>query len=91
VLEIQPKINFGLTRKTTLILTKITLFSQIISKLPRHNFQQLVSKHKTDFKNKGVDSWTHLVSMLFCQFAKSTSVCDLSNGLRSATSNLILS
>lgn len=88
MLEIQPKINFGLTRKTTLILTKITLFSQIISKLPRQNFQQLVSKHKTDFKNKGIDSWTHLVAMLFCQFAKSTSVRDISNGLRSATGNL---
>jgi len=26
--------------------------------------------------------------MLFCQFAKSQSVCDISNGLRSATGNL---
>src|SRR5690606_8371385 len=34
------------------------------------------------------DSWTHLVSMLFCHFAKSTSVRDISNGLRSATGNL---
>ena len=32
--------------------------------------------------------WNHLVSMLFCQFAKSQSVRDISNGLRSATGNL---
>ena len=31
---------------------------------------------------------THLVSMLFCQFARSQSVRDISNGLRSATGNL---
>ncbi len=31
---------------------------------------------------------THLVSLLFCQFSKSQSVRDISNGLRSATGNL---
>ena len=34
------------------------------------------------------NSWTHSVSMLFWQFAKSQSVRDISNGLRSSTSNL---
>jgi hypothetical protein len=69
-------------------MTNITLFSQIISKLDREKFKKLVSVKKTDKHNKGFNSWTHLVSMLFCQFAKSTSVRDISNGLRSATGNL---
>lgn len=69
-------------------MANISLFSQIISKLDRGKFTQLVSKKQTDKHNKGFDSWTHLVSMLFCQFAKSTSVRDISNGLRSATGNL---
>jgi len=69
-------------------MTNITLFSQIISKLDRLKFSKLVKEKQTDKHQKGFNSWTHLVSMLFCQFAKSQSVRDISNGLRSATGNL---
>ena len=69
-------------------MTNLNLFSQIISKLDRSSFKKLVNKKQTDKHQKGYDSWTHLVSMLFCQFAKSQSVRDISNGLRSATGNL---
>ena len=69
-------------------MTNITLFSQIISKLDRIKFNKLVKEKQTDKHEKGFNSWTHLVSMLFCQFAKSQSVRDISNGLRSATGNL---
>lgn len=69
-------------------MTNITLFSQIIKKLDRSSFNNLVQEKQTDKHAKGFDSWTHLVSMLFCQFAKSQSVRDISNGLRSATGNL---
>lgn len=69
-------------------MVNITLFSQIIAKLDRSQFNKLVQNKKTDKHNKGYNSWTHLVSMLFCQFAKSQSVRDISNGLRSATGNL---
>jgi len=69
-------------------MSKVTLFSQIISKLDRSKFSKLVVNHQTDKHQKGYNSWTHLVSMLFCQFAKSQSVRDISNGLRSATGNL---
>lgn len=69
-------------------MTNITLFSQIISKLDRRKFSKLVIYKQTDKHQKGFNSWTQLVSMLFCQFAKSQSVRDISNGLRSATGNL---
>lgn len=69
-------------------MTNITLFSQIIKKLDRSSFNKLVQEKQTDKHAKGFYSWTHLVSMLFCQFAKSQSVRDISNGLRSATGNL---
>lgn len=69
-------------------MTNLNLFSQIISKLDRTSFKKIVSEKLTDKHQKGYDSWTHLVSMLFCQFAKSQSVRDISNGLRSATGNL---
>jgi len=69
-------------------MTNITLFSQIISKLDRLKFSKLVKEKQSDKHQKGYNSWTHLVAMLFCQFAKSQSVRDISNGLRSATGNL---
>ena len=69
-------------------MSKLTLFAQIISKLDRNRFKKIVHEHKSDKHNKGYNSWTQLVSMLFCQFAKSQSVRDISNGLRSATGNL---
>ncbi|MEI8124078.1 MAG: IS4 family transposase [bacterium] len=69
-------------------MTNITLFSQIISKLDRLKYSKLVKEKQSDKHQKGYNSWTHLVAMLFCQFAKSQSVRDISNGLRSATGNL---
>jgi hypothetical protein len=69
-------------------MVNLTLFSQIIKKLDKSIFKSLVKEYKTDKHQKGFNSWSHLVSMLFCQFAKSQSVRDISNGLRSATGNL---
>ena len=69
-------------------MLNITLFSQIISKLEKSRFTKLVILHQSDKHQKGFNSWSHLVSMLFCQFANSQSVRDISNGLRSATGNL---
>lgn len=69
-------------------MVNVTLFSQIISRLDRSKFKNLVKSHQTDKHQKGFNSWSHLVSMLFCQFAKSQSLRDISNGLRSATGNL---
>jgi hypothetical protein len=69
-------------------MTNITLFAQIIKKLDKYKFNSLVKEKGTDKHCKGYDSWAQLVSMLFCQFAKSQSVRDISNGLKSATGNL---
>ena len=69
-------------------MTNITLFGQIIQKLDRSIFNKLVKEHKTDKHQKGFTSWSHVTSMLFCHFAKSGSLRDISNGLRSATGNL---
>jgi len=69
-------------------MSKITLFGQIIQKLDRSIFKNLVKEHNTDKHQKGFDSWSHLTSMLFCHFAKSQSLRDISNALRSATGNL---
>lgn len=81
-------LTLGCTKTQNLSPMNVTLFSQIIKKVDRSLFNNLVRKRQTDKGCKGFDSWTHLVSMLFCHFAKSTSVRDIANGLRSATGNL---
>jgi len=69
-------------------MVKVNLFSQILAHISRENFNKLVSKHQSDKHSKGLKSWTHLVSMLFCQIGGAGSVRDISNGLSSTTGNL---
>ncbi len=68
-------------------MTNVTLFSQILELLPREVFAQSVKKFRTDKHSKGINSWTHLVSMLFCHFGKAHSIRDITYGLRSITGN----
>ena len=75
------------TSKTS-AMTNITLFGQIMQTLDRVGFRKVVSKHDTDRHQKGIDSWTHLITMLFCQFSKLNSLRDVCNGLCSASGNL---
>jgi hypothetical protein len=44
--------------------------------------------NQSDKHQKGFTSCSHLASMLFCHFAKSQSVRDISNELRSASGNM---
>ncbi|WP_394332408.1 DUF4372 domain-containing protein [Arcticibacter eurypsychrophilus] len=75
-------------KQSSFLDDKHNIISRIISKLDRSKFNKLSLAKGTDKHNKGYNSWTHLVSMLFCQFVNSQSVRDISNGLRSATGNL---
>lgn len=69
-------------------MVKINLFSQFIQLLPRDSFRSLLEKYQSDKASKGIDSWTHLVSMLFCHIGQACSVRDIANGLKSSTGNL---
>lgn len=69
-------------------MAKITLFAQIIQKIPRDIVKHIVKEYDTDKHAKGFNSWSHLVSMVFCQFANCVSLREISNGLKSATGNL---
>jgi len=68
--------------------TNLTLLSQIINSLNRDSFNRIVKKHESDKHSKGINSWTHFVSMLFCQMAKANSLREISYGLRSMEGNL---
>lgn len=66
----------------------ITLFSQILQHVNRKYFKDSVKLYETDNHNKGINSWTHLVSMLFLHLAKANSIREVTNGLKSITGNL---
>jgi hypothetical protein len=67
---------------------KVSLFSQILGLIDRNMFSTIVNNYKADKYSKGINSWTHVVSMLFMQLANANSLRDISIGLRSATGNL---
>ncbi|WP_367330212.1 DUF4372 domain-containing protein [Sphingobacterium multivorum] len=69
-------------------MVNINVFSQLLSLIDRDIFKKLVSKYNSDKHHKGLNSWTHLVSMLFCHLSCSDSVRDINNGLRSTTGNM---
>jgi len=69
-------------------MIKISLFSQITKLIPRSIFSEIVKRYDSDKYSKGIDSWTHLISMLFCHLGHANSVRDISNGLRSITGNI---
>jgi hypothetical protein len=58
-----------------------SLFSQILRRVSRIEFQQLVNTHQAERNAKGFSCWTQLVAMLFCQLAKAESLREICNGL----------
>jgi len=71
-----------------LMKTNLSILSQIIRLIPRDIVHKIVDRHDSDYNCKGINAWTHLVSMLYCQFGNCQSIRDISFGLRSATGNL---
>ena len=69
-------------------MAKLTLFAQIISLLPKEKIKSIIRKLGADKHNKGYNTWSQFVSMVFSQFSGCDSVRDISNGLKSATGNL---
>ncbi|MFO7446189.1 MAG: IS4 family transposase [Ignavibacteriaceae bacterium] len=69
-------------------MVNVTLFSQIIHNLDRKVFSKAVANYGTDKHNKGINSWTHLVTMLFLHLSKSQSIREVTNGLLSISGNL---
>ena len=58
-------------------MAKITLFSQIFQRLPKDEIKKTIREHGTDKHSKGFNTWTHFVSLVFCQFADYVSLRDI--------------
>ena len=66
-----------------------SLFNQLLQHFPRTEFGALVKKHKAERCAKGFNSWTQLVSMLFCQLAHADSLREICNGLGCCIGKLV--
>ena len=69
-------------------MSKITLLAQMIQLLPAEKFKKLANELESNKHSKGIDSWTHLVAMLFCHLSNAASCRDISNGLMSIAGNI---
>jgi hypothetical protein len=58
-----------------------SLFSQLLTHIPRSRFGALAHKHQAERGAKGFSCWTQLVAMLFCHLAKAASLREICNGL----------
>ncbi|EZH71280.1 hypothetical protein ATO12_13160 [Aquimarina atlantica] len=60
-----------------------THFSELLSLIPRYKFNQFVLKYSADKHNKGFNSWTHLVTMVFSQLSKANSLREIETSFNS--------
>lgn len=65
-----------------------SVFSQILKLIPRSEFEQLVRKHGSDDRSKGLSSWSQFVAMTFCQLGRAQSLREIEQGLASAEGRL---
>jgi len=81
-------VTLGCKTNATMPKIKVTLLAQVVGLLDRDSFRKIVSTRGTDKHHKGINSWTHMLSMLFCHLGKAGSVREISQGLKSITGNL---
>lgn len=63
------------------MIRNVSFFSQVLQQLPRNTFRGHVRDCGTEYNAKGFNSWTHLVSMLFCHLARAESLREICQGL----------
>jgi hypothetical protein len=66
-----------------------SLFSQLLSHIPRTEFAALVRKHRAERHAKGFQCWTQFVAMLFCHLARADSLREICNGLACCLGKLV--
>lgn len=66
-----------------------SLFSQLLSTVPRSTFASLVKEHGAEKHAKGFTCWTQLVAMLFSQLARAESLREICNGLGCCVGKLV--
>jgi Domain of unknown function (DUF4372) len=58
-----------------------SLFSQMLSLVDRHGFEQEVRRLDAERHAKGFSCWSQFVAMMFCQLAQAKSLREIIDGL----------
>ena len=58
-----------------------SIFSQMMQMIPRLEFEEAVREHKAERHSRGFSSWTHCISMMFCQLGHAQSLREITGGL----------
>jgi hypothetical protein len=66
-----------------------SLFSQVLSLVPRLDFAKLVRVYGTEMASKGFGSWDHFTALMFSQLAGANSLREISGGLASCLGKLV--
>ena len=82
------KLYAGVANNQQTSVDNITLFAQIARLIPRSIVEEAAKKFKSDKGSSRLDTWTHLLSMIFCHIGNCLSLRDITNGMRSAGGNL---
>ncbi|MDO8585850.1 MAG: IS4 family transposase [Armatimonadota bacterium] len=61
--------------------SSLSLFAQIVQVIRRARFARVVRRTSAERHSKGFSSWDQLIAMLFCQFAQSKSLREITDGL----------
>lgn len=62
-------------------MTTVHLFAQIASLIDRDIVKKAAKEFLTDKYSENLDTWSHLVVMLFCQLAGCNSLRDVNHGM----------
>ncbi|UII25900.1 IS4 family transposase [Fulvivirga maritima] len=65
------------------------IFSQLLSLIDKSVLNQIISKHQSDRYYKKLNTWHHLVSMLYCCFSGASALRELTTGLLACQNKLI--
>jgi len=69
-------------------MSKTTLLAQMIQLLPAEKFKKIANELESNKHSKGIDSWTHMVTILFYHLSNAAFCRDISNGLMSIAGNI---
>lgn len=65
-----------------------SLFSQLLSVIDRHIFEEAVHRRGAQKRTKGFSSWDQFVAMMFCQVAQAKSLREIEEGMASCEGKL---
>lgn len=65
-----------------------SIFAQMMSLMPRMEFEALVREHRAERHARGFSCWTQFIAMMFCQLGKAQSLAEITGGLAASEGKL---